>query len=62
MKYMRTTTDLSFDYLEDLVIYTYVHHSDHVDYARVQKLVGEIYPEYTKQSYSILLNAGTAID
>ncbi len=57
MKYMRSTTDLSFDNLEDMVIYTYVHHSDHVDYSRVIDLVGDIYPSFAKKQHQILSSA-----
>jgi hypothetical protein len=57
MKYMRSTTDISFDELEDMVVYTYVRHSKHVDYPKVVKLVGDIYPEFSKKQYSILSNA-----
>jgi len=57
VKFMRSSTDLSFDNLEDMVVYTYVRHSGHVDYDRVIKLVGDIYPEYKEKQYSIIYNA-----
>ncbi len=62
MKFMKTTTDLSFDSLDDLVIYTYARHSNHVDYPRVIKLVGEIYPKFAQQQHSILVSASTVAD
>jgi hypothetical protein len=62
LEYMKTTTDLSFDSLDDLVVYTYARHSTHVDYPKVINLVGEIYPKFSKQQHSILLNANTVKD
>ena len=57
MEYMKSTTDLSFESLEDLALYTYATHSDHPDFDKVIDLVGEIYPDFTETYRHALLNA-----
>jgi hypothetical protein len=61
MDYMKSTTDLSFESLDDLALYTYATHSDHPDYDKVIELVGEIYPEFSQSYRHALLNA-TVVD
>ena len=62
MEYMRSTTDLSFDNVDDAVIYTYARHFEHPDYQKVIDLVGSIYPEYQERYSEIILNAPKLIE
>ena len=53
-------SDLSFDNVDDLIIYTYVKHSTHPDYVKVTELIGELYPELKKRQYTALYSAPKA--
>ena len=59
MDYMRSTTDMSFDNVSDLIVYIWVYYEDHPSYSEVVSLVGKIYPEYSSAYYSALNNAPT---
>lgn len=59
MDYMRSTTDLSFDSVSDLIVYTWANYEDHPSYDEVVKLVGQIYPEYSDAYYTALYQAPT---
>lgn len=59
MDYMRSTTDMSFDNVSDLIIYTWVYYEDHPSYEEVVSLIGKIYPEYSQSYFSALYSAPT---
>lgn len=46
--YMRENSDLSFNSLEDLAVYTYVNHSEHAHYAEAISAMTKIYPKFDK--------------
>lgn len=44
--YMRETSDLSFDKLNDMIVFLYANYSDNEHWPKVYKLVTGIYPSY----------------
>lgn len=56
-EYMKSTTDISFDSVEDLIVYTYANYSDHPDYEKVIDLVGDVYPDFEQSYAHTLANA-----
>ena len=47
--FIRKTSDLSFDSLDDLSVFMYVNYSGHNDYQKVLSLTEEIYPKLKKE-------------
>jgi hypothetical protein len=47
--FIKETSDLSFNEIDNLCVYIYAKHSSHHDYAKVQKLTSEIYPKVKKR-------------
>jgi hypothetical protein len=62
MDYMRSTTDMSFDNVNELIVYTWVKYEQHPSYAKVVDLIGKIYPEYGQNYMAALTNAPTSLD
>lgn len=48
-EYMRETSDLSFNEIDDLIVYLYVHHSDEEEWEEVFELTRQIYPDVEKR-------------
>lgn len=44
--FLKETSDLSFNTLEDMAKYMYAFHSSHPDYAKIVKATAAIYPEF----------------
>ncbi len=53
-EFMRESSDLSFNNLDNMALYIYVKHSSHEHYADALKATMEIYPDL-KQRYSVAL-------
>lgn len=49
-EYIKETSDLSFNRLEDMAVYLYANHSSHPDYQKVLEATYEIYPDL-QQAY-----------
>jgi len=49
-KFMRSSSDLSFNKLDDLAVWHYVNHSTAPEFKRVQKFLTELYP-YLAENY-----------
>lgn len=47
-EFLKTTSDLSFDSLDDMAAYMYAFHSSHADYAKIVKATTAIYPDFAK--------------
>jgi hypothetical protein len=62
MDFMRSTTDMSFDEINDLIIYTWVKYENHPSYPKVIDLIGKIYPEFSANYTAALTNAPTSLD
>lgn len=45
-EFLKSSTDLSFNSLQDMAVYMYVNHSTHADYPKVAAAVAAIYPEF----------------
>ncbi len=56
-EYIKETSDLSFNNLEEMAVYMYVNHSTHEHYQAVLKATGEIYPDFNKVYTSALVSA-----
>ena len=54
-------SDLSFNNVDQLIIYTYVKHSTHPDYAKVMEMMGELYPELKPRQHAALYSAPKAV-
>lgn len=46
-EFLKSSSDLSFDNLEDMAAYMYAHHAQHPEYAQIVAATGAIYPEFT---------------
>lgn len=55
--YIKLSSDLSFNSLEDMAVYLYVKHSSHEHYQAALKATGEIYPDFNKVYMSALVKA-----
>lgn len=55
--FIRETSDLSFDNIEDMALYMYAKNSTHKDYAQVLDLTQKIYPDLQKAYYPTIIKA-----
>ncbi|MBN2563889.1 MAG: hypothetical protein JXQ75_23485 [Phycisphaerae bacterium] len=55
--YIKSTSDLSFNSVDDLAVYIYARHSSRKDYNNVFKLTSEIYPDLQKRYLKAIQNA-----
>jgi len=44
--FLKSSSDLSFESLDDMAAYMYAYHSGHADYARIVKATVAIYPDF----------------
>ena len=44
--FLKSSTDQSFNSLQDMAVYMYVNHSGHADYAKILAATAAIYPEF----------------
>ena len=51
---MKQETDLSFDTIQDMIVYLYVSYSSDDDYVEVVQHVSKIYPEWT-ENYAVAI-------
>jgi hypothetical protein len=58
-EFIRESSDLSFNTLEDMAVYLYVNYSEHEHYQAAIKCTGEIYPDFPKIYMVALQNAPT---
>jgi hypothetical protein len=58
-EYIKSTSDLSFDTVNDMAVYMYVKNSSHKDYAAVLDLTQKIYPEL-RQAYMPAIYAASS--
>lgn len=58
--YIKETSDLSFNSVEDLAVYMYAKNSTHKDYAKVLELTQKIYPELVQAYYPAIARASAA--
>lgn len=59
-KYMRDTSDLSFNNIDDLAVYIYVKHSSHPHYDEALKAAKVIYPELEQRYYAAISTASSS--
>jgi len=57
-EYIKSTSDTSFDNVDNLAVYLYAKHSSHPHYNNALKATWGIYPELQKRYYNALLKAG----
>lgn len=57
-EYIKSTSDLSFNSIDNLAVYLYARHSSHKDYNKVFKLTSEIYPDLEKRYSRAIQKAG----
>jgi len=57
MEYIKETSDLSFNNVEEMSLYLYVKHSSHEHYQNALNAAQEIYPEFKKGYYQALVSA-----
>jgi hypothetical protein len=57
-EFLKSSTDLSFNSLQDMAIYMYVNHSTHPDYAKIVDATASIYPEF-KTAYGPALQTAS---
>ena len=50
-EFLKSSSDLSFDSIDDLAKYMYAYHSSHAEYAKIVKATTAIYPEF-KDAYA----------
>lgn len=55
--YIKETSDLSFNSVEDLAVYMYARNSAHKDFAQVLELTQKIYPELQQAYYPAIVRA-----
>jgi hypothetical protein len=55
--YIRETSDLSFNSVEDMALYMYAKNSTHKDYAKVLELAQKIYPDLQQAYYPAIIKA-----
>jgi len=55
--YIRSTSDLSFNNIDDLAVWLYVYHSQDENYQDVLKLMMDIYPELENRYTTAIYNA-----
>jgi hypothetical protein len=48
-EYIKSTSDLSFNSVDDMAVYIYTRYSTREDYGNIVKLTGEIYPEFSNR-------------
>ena len=60
-EYIKGTSDLSFNTLDDLAVYIYAHHSAHPDFQKVLEATWEIYPELQTAYYPAIQNASRMV-
>ena len=60
-EYIKETSDLSFNTVEDLAVYMYAHHSSHPDYQKVLEATWEIYPELQTAYMPAIMNASRLV-
>jgi hypothetical protein len=58
VEFLKSSTDLSFNSLQDMAIYMYVNHSTHPDYAKIVDATASIYPEF-KTAYGPALQTAS---
>jgi len=56
-EYIKETSDLSFNSLEDMAVWLYVTKSNNEHYQETFKAAGQIYPELNKIFYSAIKDA-----
>ena len=44
--FLKSSTDLSFNTLQEMAVYMYVNHSTHPDYAKIVEATAAIYPDF----------------
>ena len=59
-EYIKSTSDLSFNTVEELSVWMYATHSENEHYAEVLAAVQEIYPEMKQRYYAAIQNAPRA--
>ncbi len=57
-EYIKETSDLSFNSLDDMAVWLYVTHSTNEHYQAVYKAVGNIYPDFKERYYPAIQAAG----
>ncbi len=57
-EFLKSSTDLSFNSVQDMAIYMYVNHSTHPDYAKIVDATASIYPEF-KTAYGPALQTAS---
>jgi hypothetical protein len=60
-EYIKASSDLSFNTIEDLAVYIYAHHSSHPDYQQVLEATWEIYPELQTAYMPAIQNASRLV-
>ena len=60
-EYIKESSDLSFNTVEDLAVYMYAHHSAHPDYQQVLEATWEIYPELQTAYMPAIQNASRLV-
>lgn len=60
-EYIKESSDLSFNSLNDLAVYMYAHHSSHPDYQKVLEATWEIYPELQTAYMPAIMNASRLV-
>jgi hypothetical protein len=57
-EFLKSSTDLSFNSIEEMAVFMYVNHSTHADYAKIVDATASIYPEF-KTAYGPALQSAT---
>jgi len=57
MENIRATSDLSFNTVENMAVYMYVHHSTHEHYQGAVKACSDIYPQFGKRYHGAIRKA-----
>jgi hypothetical protein len=57
--YIKETSDLSFNSVEDLAVYMYAKNSSHKDYPKVLELTQAIYPDLARAYYPAIAKASS---
>lgn len=57
MDYIKKTSDLSFDSIDDMAVYLYVNNSQHEHYQKALSSTFEIYPELKRKYYAAIAKA-----
>jgi hypothetical protein len=59
--HIRATSDLSFNSLDDMAVYLYVHHSAHPHFQKVLDATYEIYPDFREAYMPALYRASSRV-